>query len=83
MDPNKLDLLRHVQYKLNPVCGRCQHSTFPTDSWGTCAAHQYNHERHDGMHDMSIHYSGFCSVFELDEQKCHDLVAFRPFLTGV
>ena len=63
MDENKWTKINEVEYKLNQTCMLCRHGYFPLPSndWGTCKVHKYNHKKHtDSSRYMSIHKSGSC-----------------------
>lgn len=50
---------------------------------GTCAARQYEHQKHTGeARQLSIHKTGCCGQHKLDEAKKAQLGAFAEFIDG-
>jgi hypothetical protein len=83
MDANKLQVLRDLPYKVQPVCGLCVHGVFPTpnNDWGTCGVQQYEHKKHTGpARQLSIVKYGSCPNFEQDHAKTFQLGTFEEFL---
>ena len=69
MDENKWQKLMSVGYSMYRTCAICNHSNFPLNDWGTCKIHKYKHKKHtEQWREMSIHKSGGCPDFELDEK---------------
>ena len=66
MDPKKRLKLVEVGYSFPPACWRCSNASFRKGSdFGTCGAHEYDHEKHtENPRQLSIHRGGSCSSFE-------------------
>lgn len=80
MDANKLEKLKEIGFNLKPTCMLCVAGEFPNNDWGTCAINSYKHLKHtDELRKMSIHKSGSCSRFLLDERKEEELESFKQF----
>ena len=80
MDAKKLDKLISIGYKINPCCGLCDHSYFPHNEWGVCLNHRYDHLKHDGIHNLSIHCTGLCEKdFVFKEKKLSGMNHYREF----
>jgi hypothetical protein len=70
MDENKLKVLQDIEYSIPAHCGLCDHADLSSDGWGTCRQHKYSHLKHSKEESpLSIHRSGHCNWFKLDEQK--------------
>lgn len=70
MDKNKLEQLKAIGYKIQRVCGFCEHARLSMDGWGTCArkTHSYQHEKHtEEERQLSIHQFGTCPDFSWDQ----------------
>lgn len=69
MDANKLAKLREVGYIVIDCCAVCEHGQFPggpSQRWGTCAIHQYEHLKHtENPRQMSVCSFGFCPQFKV------------------
>ena len=73
-DDNKFEKLRECGYRIQGVCGYCVQGRFHANhngraTWGTCAKHTYEHQKHDnpeGGRGVSIHFSGTCDTFKAD-----------------
>jgi len=85
MDANKLTVLRDLNYTIKPSCETCAHSDLSKDGWGYCNVHTYQHLKHsEEVSRLSIHRSGSCARWELDENKLAmlGLHAFREFVAN-
>ena len=83
MDANKLKILREINYSIPKTCETCAHSDLSADGWGYCGAHEYHHIKHsEEVSFLSIHRTGSCGQYELDENKVAilGLHAFKEFL---
>ena len=80
MDANKLTKLSTVDYSIQPSCGLCIYSAFPNNDWGLCAKHAYDHQKHDGMHKLSIHRLGTCPDFVFSEKKAQGMEHYEQFI---
>jgi hypothetical protein len=81
MDANKLKVLQALPYRIQPVCGLCKYGSFPSDDWGSCEAHKYNHLKHsEATRDISIHKYGTCKNFEPAPERTGRLGHFLEFL---
>lgn len=82
MDANKRQVLEDIGYRIQPTCGGCSHSSFPSDEWGTCDRHSYEHLKHTGeRRHLSVHSSGYCPWFEPTESW--ELGAYVEFVSGI
>lgn len=84
-DPNKLKVLRNINYALLPGCGECQQGRFaPGANFGQCAANTYTHAKHVGTRLLSVHRAGRCPDFEINEKKAADIErsGFTEFVQG-
>lgn len=79
MDQNKEQKLRDIGYEINQVCGLCKYSLFPNNDWGTCSLHVYDHKKHDGIHQLSIHKLGYCPEFSQDSVMTQPLIHYQEF----
>lgn len=63
MDANKLKVLRDIGYVIRPCCYFCVNfCKGQVPGFGTCKAHQYQHEKHTGgPRDLSVHANGICA----------------------
>lgn len=79
MDKNKLQVLRDVGYKIQPVCGLCKHGQFNfSNLFGACTIRTYKHLKHSAVaKDLSISRYGTCPEFEYNEQYDVMLHGFR------
>ena len=72
-DENKFQKLREIGYRIGPRCGLCTSGWFSGNGpWGQCHKHCYEHKKHDnpdGGRGVSIHSSGVCGDFDLDQRK--------------
>ena len=81
MDANKLKVLRDLPYSIQKTCGLCVHGVFPSNDWGTCQAHTYDHLKHTGeARQLSIFRYGSCPSFKLHEPLLTTIGAFKEFL---
>ena len=82
MDANKAQVLREIQYQILPTCANCEWGIFRDKSdWGTCDLYEYEHVKHtDEARQLSIHTSGTCPKFQLNEQVRYELHGFAEFL---
>lgn len=66
MDENKRQELLHIGYKIENVCGLCEHFTVTKgSSFGTCNIHTYVHLKHTGPpRQLSVYEYGGCPKFE-------------------
>jgi hypothetical protein len=80
MDADKRRKLIEVDYAIHPCCGLCEHADVPAMSdWGTCKAHDYQHEKHTGeRRQLSINRLGWCPTFR--EADIRFLGAFAEFV---
>jgi hypothetical protein len=79
MDKNKLQVLRDIDYKINPCCGNCVHGDFGETNFGTCAIQSYFHLKHQRTHGLSIYRFGRCPKWERDPMS-DNLEGFEEFL---
>jgi len=85
VDANKLKVLQEIGYSIRQHCGICVHSDLSPDGWGYCNVHTYQHLKHaEETSRLSIHRTGSCDRFEVDENKVATLGlhAFKEFLPG-
>ena len=80
MDANKLLKLSTIDYTIQPSCGLCIYSKFPNNDWGTCSRHVYDHLKHDGTHNLSIHRLGNCSKFTFSKEKAEGMEHYDQFI---
>lgn len=84
MDPNKLKVLRSLDYKINKCCGNCQHSQFKGGSlFGVCLVkdNEYLHEKHTGeKRKLSINYFGECAKHNFQQRYEDGLEGFKEFV---
>jgi len=81
VDENKLQVLRNLPYKVLPCCGMCENAWWPNPKtdWGTCDAHQYEHQKHTGgRRQLSIYRYGTCPKFKAFDED--ELGAFKEFV---
>lgn len=69
MDKNKLNVLRDIGYKIRETCGSCKSSCFssPGVDYGYCEENTYEHQKHGGVHFLSIHRQGWCPKYKRDD----------------
>jgi len=79
VDQNKAQKLVDIGYRIRPACSLCVFSCFPQNDWGTCEQHTYDHLKHDGTHQLSIHKTGSCSEFQPDYVELNLLQHYRAF----
>lgn len=74
-DPNKLEGLREIAYRVQPSCFTCKQGIFiPGSNFGSCKLFYYEHRKHAGKpRPLSIHVTGRCSSFKFNEKKKADL----------
>lgn len=73
-DPNKLEALANRGYKIAETCGTCIHGSFIDGrDWGLCRKISYQHQKHNGTKNVSIHVSGCCPQFQLSPATEADL----------
>lgn len=81
MDENKRQKLRDIHYKISECCGLCDFGAFPSNDWGTCTFHTYDHQKHsDQVRLLSIHKFGSCKEFFPDQFSLIKLEKFFEFL---
>lgn len=81
MDANKLNVLREIEYNMKACCF-CVHGNFSSNevAFGTCGLHVYSHMKHnDDIRELSIHRSGHCVDFVVDEMKLGQIHGFAEF----
>lgn len=83
-DSNKLAALKANSYKIVFCCALCEHAQFSQNNayWGTCSLITYQHLKHTGIRQASIHKSGYCPQFKIDSGQLADLTysGFDQFL---
>lgn len=81
MDVNKLKVLRDLDYKIQKVCGNCQHSSFRGGSlFGVCSVNEYTHLKHTGeKRQLSINYFGSCDKHYPSSRFESQLEGFKEF----
>lgn len=72
-DLNKLAALEAKGFKIVASCGLCQHASFGNTDWGTCSLITYQHLKHKGIREASIHKAGCCPQYQIKPQKMEDL----------
>lgn len=74
-DPNKLERLREISYRVQPSCFTCKQGRFvPGSNFGTCQLFDYEHRKHIGeRRKLSVHVTGRCWEFKFNEKKKADL----------
>ena len=83
MDENKKRKLEVLNYRVRPSCELCQNSEFKRSAFGECKMHNYTHLKHDRVHPLTIHKSGYCGDFEMSLASLGGLGAFDEFLDPV
>lgn len=84
-DLNKLEALSAAGYVIRGSCGTCKFASIRGTGWGSCSKIQYDHLKHTGdARNASIHTSGWCPSFEMNERAAADLAksGFDRFKEG-
>ena len=79
MDQHKAQKLVEIGYTIKPCCALCIFSFFPQNDWGLCETHTYDHQKHDGTHQLSVHKTGSCAQFEPDQEELSTMRHYREF----
>lgn len=81
-DLNKLAALEANSYQIIASCNLCQYANLTNSDWGTCSLISYQHLKHNGTRQASIHKSGYCPKFKINQAKADDLITsgFDKFL---
>lgn len=79
MDQNKTLKLVEIGYTIKPSCALCIFSCFPQNDWGLCERHTYEHRKHDGTHQLSVHKTGSCAEFAPDYAELSTMQHYREF----
>lgn len=82
MDANKAEVLREIDYTINPSCGLCLFASIKRgEDWGVCMTTTYQHLKHTGPPaNLSIHRHGSCKSFQPKADIAADLHGFIEFL---
>jgi hypothetical protein len=79
MDTNKLAKLKEAGYKIERVCGVCEHSKFVAGrDFGLCMLQTYFHQKHKEKRHLSISKFGGC--FRFKKKIIRELEDFERFL---
>ncbi len=80
-DPEKLQTLARVGFRLLRTCDSCTHGRFqPGHDYGRCGVHTYTHGKHTGTQQMPAHRIGTCPDHALRPGSEARLGALAGFL---